>query len=252
MEGIDMNAPMTYHGASLRFFEAGEHHVTRFCKVNVLLLVFGGVLRFTENGVPCEVAAGEYYIQKANTAQDGPCPSDTPRYFYLHFDASWVEEGVCLSRRGSFDIARWHPFFEGFHADAHACAPQALLLKRFYELMAGLYGNPQTDRMAEALDAYVRENCHTALTLSMLSEKFHFSKNYMIRLFKQHFHCTPVAYINEKRLQQAEERMEMTSEPIESIAVRCGFPSYSHFYRLFSRSRGTSPRCWREKKRLGR
>ena len=50
MYGIDLNKNIDYKYASLRFFNEGEHHIDRICGENVLLLVFKGVLRFSEDG----------------------------------------------------------------------------------------------------------------------------------------------------------------------------------------------------------
>ena len=79
-EGINLNHPIDYKCASFRYFDPGERHVTRICKEDVLLLVFEGVLRFSENGVPCEVNASQYYIQNHYTFQTGEYPSSSPRY----------------------------------------------------------------------------------------------------------------------------------------------------------------------------
>lgn len=64
-----------------RAFQPGEKHVTRVCPEDVLLLMFSGVLRFTEDGVPVEVRGGEYYIQKRGLSQQGQVPSDCPVYY---------------------------------------------------------------------------------------------------------------------------------------------------------------------------
>ena len=64
MEGINLERPITYKYASLRYFLEGEHHVSRLCRDDVLLLVFDGVLRFTEDGKPYEIHKGEYHIQR--------------------------------------------------------------------------------------------------------------------------------------------------------------------------------------------
>lgn len=64
MIGINLDKPMEYVYASFRYFEEGEKHTTRICKDDVLLLVFDGILAFTEDGVDVSVGAGEYYIQK--------------------------------------------------------------------------------------------------------------------------------------------------------------------------------------------
>ena len=47
MQGIDLNKPIRYKTASLRFFKEGEHHISRRCPEDVLLLVYDGVLRFS-------------------------------------------------------------------------------------------------------------------------------------------------------------------------------------------------------------
>ena len=51
MKGIDLNKQIIYLHSSLRFFDKKEHHINRFCEENVLLLVYEGVLRFSEDGI---------------------------------------------------------------------------------------------------------------------------------------------------------------------------------------------------------
>ena len=60
MRGIDLNKPITYQYASMRYFSPGERHITRFCMHDVLLMVFDGILRFNEDNTEYEVHAGEY------------------------------------------------------------------------------------------------------------------------------------------------------------------------------------------------
>jgi len=80
-----LNKPITFMHSSLRFFSENEHHVTRFCEDDVLLMVFEGVLRFTEGDVFYEIYPGEYHIQKNHTFQTGEEASDSPKYLYVHF-----------------------------------------------------------------------------------------------------------------------------------------------------------------------
>ena len=61
---------------------------------------------------------------------------------------------------------------------------------------------------------------------------------------------TPIAYIDELRLNKAMHLMEMTSAPIESIIRESGFTTYTHFFRLFRRKTGLSPTEWRKKIRV--
>jgi len=87
-------------------------------------------------------------------------------------------------------------------------------------------------------------------SLDALAERFHFSKNHIINLFRQSYDMTPVDYLNTLRLQRAMHLLEATSDSAEEIACVCGFHSYSHFYRLFFRKNRVSPTLWRKQKRL--
>ena len=154
MQGIDLNKPIRYKTASLRFFKEGEHHISRRCPEDVLLLVYDGVLRFSEDGMPYEISAGQYYIQKRELKQTGELPSDVPKYLYVHFLAdTWTEGGAVLPRSGTFDHAALKPLMEELHLLAHSDAPYIVQTAKFYDLLSELYKqkpqNSQAARMAD-------------------------------------------------------------------------------------------------------
>jgi len=252
VEGINLNLPVTYLHSSLRYFYEGEHHVSRHCKDDVLLLVFEGVLRFSEDGVPYELHPCEYFIQKHGTVHGGELVSDSPRYLYVHFNAGWGEGDGVLSRRGTFDYALLKPMLEEMDAVGQGNEPYVVRTAKFYGILSALYRPNKTDRAVAAMAEYVKEHYRERITLEMLSEKFHFSKNHIINLFKKEFSLTPVAYINRLRLLNAERRMEVTSDSLETIAFLCGFQNYSHFYKRFLAKNRCSPEQWRRNIRMGR
>lgn len=251
MTGIDLNKPIRYLAASLRFFKPGEHHVTRTCKDDVLLLVYKGVLRFLENGVPCEVHAGEYYIQRHGLYQEGKFASDAPDYLYIHFFAEDPDEdGEILPIRGNFDYPTLRSDMEEMDALAHSNAPYIAKAGKFYQILTALRAKEPEKAMTTELSGYIEKNFCREITLETLCREFHFSKNHIINLFRKNYGMTPIAYLQEQRLQRAEYLMETTSDSLESIALASGFHHYSYFYRLFLRKNGISPEKWREKKRL--
>lgn len=250
MLGIDLNRPIFYKHSSLRFFKPREHHISRLCKDDVLLLVYDGVLRFSEDGTQFELRAGEYHIQKQNSMQSGDFASDAPKYLYVHFKADWAENGCLLPRSGTFKYAKLKPLIEDLDILAHSNAPYITQAGKFYELISMLYQTKPTDSTADNIADFIAKNCHQEITLEMLCNEFHFSKNHIINIFKRAFDMTPIAYINHIRLQKSEHMMEVTSDSIESISLLCGFKNYSHFYKLFLRKNGLSPEQWRNNKRM--
>ena len=246
MYGINLNGNIAIKHASMRYFEAGERHVSRLCGVNVLLLVFDGILRFSEDGEEVEVRAGEYYIQRKNTLQEGKFASDSPKYLYVHFDADITDSGDALPLSGSFDSERLMDIMirldEASHRDSPYIEREYLFLKLLLSLRPKhAFSKPLTQAME-----YIRKNLKTVSSLDELCGELHYSKNYVIRIFKKELGKTPFQYINQERISLAKYLLETTSRQISEIASECGFSDYPYFYKCFIKEEGTSPSEWRE------
>ena len=251
MQGIDLNKPIYYRNASLRFFKEGEHHISRCCEDDVLVMVYDGVLRFSENGKQYEISAGEYYIQRHGMYQGGEKASDVPKYLYIHFfTESWGEGEGFLPKRGNFEYSALKTDMEEMNRLSHSDSLYISNAGRFYNILTALCVKKAAASSADVMADYIVKNCGGEITLSMLCKEFHFSKNHIINIFKRAYGITPTAYIQKQRLLKTEYLMEMTSDTLESIAAESGFNNYSYFYKLFVRKNGISPEKWREKKRL--
>jgi len=249
MRGIDLNSPIKYEHASLRFFNKNEHHITRFCENDVLLLVYDGILRFSEDGVEYEVYPGNYHIQKKNTFQKGDIVSEAPKYLYVHFKGEWKDDN-CLPYCGEFNYNKLKPLIEKMNSIAHSNSSYIEKTTVFYEILLNLRNNDSKSNIAHSIGKYISDNINEKTTLEMLSEKFHFSKNQIINIIKKEYNMTPFEYMNNIKIMSAEHQLEVTSETAEKIALDCGFYNYSHFYRLFYRKNGISPSEWRKLKRI--
>ena len=185
MKGIDLNQPLQYKHASMRYFERNECHIHRLCRDDVLLLVFDGVLRFWEDGTSYEVAAGEYHIQRKDSRQKGPVASDCPKYLYVHFSGHWADTGAVLPARGSFEVARLMPLMELLDRLAHRGGTLTEQLSVFTELLSRLYRKDRQETPAARMAAFLAMHLRESISLEQLGEEFHFSKNHIINLFKQ-------------------------------------------------------------------
>lgn len=251
MYGINLDKPITYKGSSLRFFEKNERHVTRFCSSDVLLLVYDGVLRFSEDGVQREVRAGEYYIQKHDTLQSGELVSDSPKYLYVHFRAEWSEGEYTLASSGVFDYATLSPFMNELDKISHGDFSYTQRSGVFFHILTELYHTRKTsDTPAKRIAEYIETEYLSLSSLNDVCKAFHYSKNHVINVFKSEYGMTPFEYVNELRIRRAMYLLEVTSKPIEEIALQSGFNHYSHFYRLFLRKNGISPYEWRKRAKL--
>ena len=246
MQGIDLNRPIVFKHASLRFFEYGEKHTNRFCRDNVLLVVFDGVLRFSEDGVPYEVFPGEYFIQRKDIYQSGDVASDAPKYLYVHFDADWTDYGERLLPRGKHDFTALSEILMKIDDASHKNQSLIDLQYLFLKLLLSLRERPTMTPVARKLSEYIEENLESIASLTDLCRELHYSKNYVIRIFNKEFGKSPIQYINDVKINKATYLLETTSRPIEEIAEKCGFSDYAYFYRRFVKKTGLSPLKWRK------
>lgn len=250
MTGIDLNKDIRYLTASFRYFAKGEYHVTRYCNDNVLLLVFEGVLRFSQDGEPYEVRQGEYFIQRPHSYQSAELPSDSPKYLYVHFESERSDNGSILPERGTFDYLRLKDKMEHMNRLAYSDAPYIIKAGKFYEILTCLAATEPQDTPCRRIAEFIEKNLSESISLEMLCKHFAFSKNYIIQMFKKEYGQTPIMYLNTVRLRKAEQLLVSTSHSILNIALECGYPNYSHFYRLFVRRNSLSPEQYRSQMRI--
>lgn len=76
---------------------------------------------------------------------------------------------------------------------------------------------------------YIREHFDEPISLKTLSEKYHYSESYFIRLFKKYYDDTPYQYLIRYRLAKVKE-MLCSGVSVQKAAMSCGFNSCSAFY----------------------
>lgn len=78
------------------------------------------------------------------------------------------------------------------------------------------------------------------------------SAEHVSREFRRHLGCSPTVFVNTLRLEWAAGQLVTTDRTILDIVADCGFENVGHFYSLFRRRFGLSPRRYRMRARPGR
>jgi transcriptional regulator GlxA family with amidase domain len=97
--------------------------------------------------------------------------------------------------------------------------------------------------------AHVEANLSRRIRIHELARLLGLSAGHFSRAFKCTFDESPRDYVLRRRIEVAQGLMLTTSEPISSIAVRCGMCDQSHFTRSFHRVVGETPYTWRRTRR---
>jgi len=261
-----------YLVSSYRHFKDGEKHVTRICNDFVLIFMLERELYFTENGFHVEVKPGQWYMQIPGLKQEGLRGSPAPKYFYIHFKASGRaasgEENMVQGRmefkgkpstftlpiRGSFDPKFFKPMFDQLEFikryPSDILGQQAVFLNILSHLTAA--SDPETDDIQNIINQmmdYLSRNYNKRISCKDLSDRFHFTEDYLTRKMKQYAGITPWQYIQHLRIEKAKELLVNTDYTLSSIAGTIGYNDLSVFYKAFRKLTGMAPGEWRMKKR---
>lgn len=96
------------------------------------------------------------------------------------------------------------------------------------------------ERLAE-LPAWMTTRLRQNLTVEVLAERACLSPRQFHRLFKQTFKSTPAAFVEQLRINEAQQRLAVQHGSVESVAASVGFKSPGVFRRAFGRRRGVPP-----------
>ncbi|WP_308638784.1 AraC family transcriptional regulator [Paenibacillus silvisoli] len=96
-----------------------------------------------------------------------------------------------------------------------------------------------------ALQHYMRAHIGEPLKLEELAQLVHWSPNYLCRMFKAHTNLSPMAYLQQLRMTEAEKLLLFTDFPVFEIAEMLGYEDASYFARLFRRHHGRAPSAYR-------
>ena len=92
----------------------------------------------------------------------------------------------------------------------------------------------------------VEEGYAGQLTVNWAAERCGCSASHFMRWFKQMTGSSFTAYLNERRLAVAAERLRQSSDPVIDIAGEVGFENLSNFNRQFKARYGVTPRSYRK------
>ncbi len=119
-----------------------------------------------------------------------------------------------------------------------------------YEILAqiDLFGKEQVGNGGAVYDLafrYLEAHMYdTDFSIEALCRETNISRSYFNRLFKEHLGMTPLAYINEMRINKAKILLKTGNYTNEEIAGLCGFMDVKYFYVVFKRLVGLTTRSY--------
>ena len=99
------------------------------------------------------------------------------------------------------------------------------------------------------VEQYIDEHFMEDITLQTLSDLTYLNKYYLVHSFTKHFGCSPISYLNDKRIEESKNLLETTNHSIAAIASMIGFSSQSYFSQSFKKNTFMTPNEYRRASR---
>lgn len=128
-----------------------------------------------------------------------------------------------------------------------SCQDFDTLDRQVYKLLQkiGVKATPTTGLRSEEIKNYIARHYASDLSLTDIAEACYLTPNYLCRLFKRETGITLLKYLNDYRMQKAQEILETTSMKVSLVAQAVGYRSSSYFCQRFRDCFGVSPEAYR-------
>ena len=103
------------------------------------------------------------------------------------------------------------------------------------------------DKRIAKVIRHIRENINQNIGIDELASISCLTNDHFIRLFKKEMQCTPIQYVNQKKIEKAQLMLTIGGHSIKEIAYDLSFENLSYFYRLFRKIAGVPPNQYQEK-----
>ncbi|WP_197080892.1 helix-turn-helix domain-containing protein [Gordoniibacillus kamchatkensis] len=120
------------------------------------------------------------------------------------------------------------------------------LMHRCWEMAESLGSDHSAASGIEAIRRYIEQHYKKDISLTTLSEIFHFSPRYLAKIFKEQFHTTIITYLTDLRIDKAKSLLIHSNIPISEIAGSIGYEDENYFGKVFKKQTGLSPMQFRK------
>lgn len=93
--------------------------------------------------------------------------------------------------------------------------------------------------------AYIKTHLTASLTLRSVAERFGYTPNYFSSKFKAMTGKSFVSFVRDERLILAYRTICCSDQPVQNVAMDCGFASFAYFSRAFKKKFGKAPSAFR-------
>ncbi|WP_246627456.1 response regulator transcription factor [Paenibacillus solanacearum] len=120
------------------------------------------------------------------------------------------------------------------------------VVRQWWALIEEEGGEASGTRGIQPIRDYIDKHYHDNISLSDLSELFHFSPQYIAKKFKELYNTTVMTYMTELRMEKAASLLTHTELSVSEIAGMIGYADENYFSKVFKKQNGVPPLSYRK------
>ena len=124
-----------------------------------------------------------------------------------------------------------------------------IYLQREYNVTYNIVVREKSNKECELIRDYIDQHFAENITLDILAQESKMNKYYLVHSFTNNYGCSPINYLNEKKIEESKFLLETTSHSIADIAKQVGFSSQSYFSQSFKKHTYMTPNEYRRSSR---
>ena len=102
------------------------------------------------------------------------------------------------------------------------------------------------DNIVQAIRQYIDNHYTEDLSLESLSAEFFISTSFLVHAFKREIGESPINYLINRRMGEAQRYLSFTDLPVAEISWRVGYENVSYFNKIFQKRTGFQPSVFRD------
>ena len=202
------------------------------------------------NGIKTFLCGGQaFLIYPEEITTYASSETDPWEYFWISFSGEFAKtlvekttDKLVMNYHKSGLIALQTAFYDE-KADYLTIISTLLEVLKSIKTFSSQKGNLSAEELALK---FIESNYFHQITVSMIADKFGFSRSHFTMLFIKKFGESPYDYLTKIRISKAKEYLLNTKYSIEEIAYSVGFSSLQRFSETFKKRVGISPYSYRK------
>lgn len=126
-----------------------------------------------------------------------------------------------------------------------ALSQMVLLAKHKGQIDPPGQATAEQEKRVKAALQWMESRLREPITLKDISGHVNLCPRACQKAFQKYLHCSPMEYLQRRRVFAAAQRLSLTDDPITGIALDCGFSSPSYFSKQFKAHTGSTPKEYR-------